>query len=83
MKRRRKSLIHNPFDKVKGRMTELGISQMELSKQLYMSVSTLNEKINGKADFSFSQLGKIAEILDIKDSELNDYFFKYALRNRK
>jgi transcriptional regulator with XRE-family HTH domain len=46
-------------------MRELDISQIELSQELGMSVSTLNEKINGNADFKFTELVKIADYLGI------------------
>ena len=75
--------MHNPFNKVKGRMTELEISQEKMSDDMGMSISTLNEKLNGYADFKFTELVKIAYILDIEPTEYQDYFFQYALRKRK
>lgn len=52
------------YCKLKGLMTEKNITQVQLAKLLGISVSTLNQKLNGKSDFTIQEAKKISEILN-------------------
>lgn len=52
------------YRKLKGLMTEKSVTQYELAKELEMSVTTLNFKINGKSDFSVTEAKKVSKILN-------------------
>lgn len=52
------------YCKLKGLMTENNITQVQLAKLLGISVSTLNQKLNGKSDFTIQEAKKISEILN-------------------
>lgn len=52
------------YCKLKGLMTENNITQVQLAKLLSISVSTLNQKLNGKSDFTIQEAKKISEILN-------------------
>lgn len=57
--------------KIKAAMVENGITQSKLALELGLTLTTLNFKLNGKADFKVSELQKIASILNKEIS----YFF--------
>lgn len=57
--------------KVKSAMVEKGFTQEKLAKELNMTITTLNTKLNGKVDFRIREIERIASILD---KEIN-YFF--------
>ena len=59
--------------KIKGLMTENGISQQKLSFMIGISTQSLNAKLQGKREFTVSEAQKICEVLDIRDVE--SYFF--------
>lgn len=62
------------FDKLKGKMTELHVSQDKLSKQLGITVQSLNAKINGRSPFTLEEVIKITEYLGLKNPV--DIFFE-------
>lgn len=53
------------FVKVKAILNERGISQRQLASQLGISAHTFNEKIQGKREFTWSEVSAICGILGI------------------
>lgn len=49
---------------------------MTLAKALGISESTLSSKINGKAEFTRSEMAKIKERYQLSPEEIDDIFFK-------
>jgi len=47
------------FDKLKGKMTEMRVSQEKLSKALGITVQSLNAKLNGRSQFTLEEAVKI------------------------
>ena len=47
------------FDKLKGKMTEVHISQAKLSEHLGITVQSLNAKLNGRNQFTLEEVVKI------------------------
>lgn len=74
-KKKNKELTYKPLRKIIGTMRENNIIQEELAERLNMSISTLNQKLNGNADFKLTELRKIAEILEIPEEKYFEYFF--------
>lgn len=52
------------YCKLKGLMVENNITQMQMAKLLGISVSTFNQKLNGKSDFTIQEAKKISKILN-------------------
>jgi len=52
----------------------------KLAPALNMAPNTLCQKINGKAEFSGSEIAKLCNELHIKPSEIAEYFFPSMLR---
>lgn len=48
------------YSKLKGLMMENNFTQNQMAKILGISVSTFNQKINGKSDFTIQEAKKIA-----------------------
>ena len=62
------------FDKLKGKMAEAHVSQEKLSKQLGITVQSLNAKINGRSQFTLEEVVKITAYLNLEDPV--NIFFK-------
>lgn len=62
------------FDKLKGKMAEAHVSQEKLSKQLGITVQSLNAKINGRSPFTLEEVVKITDYLNLEDPV--NIFFK-------
>ena len=60
-----KILKHKPYLKFKGALAERGLVQKDIAKLLSLSPVTINQKINGTLDFSFSEIEVICTHLDI------------------
>jgi len=71
-----------PFKKLIGKMAELDYTQEKLAFELNLSQTTLSRKLNGLSQFTYDEMAKLIEILDIKDEQICDYFFKDIIRNR-
>lgn len=62
-------------NKLKGRLTELGLTQKSLSEYLGLSQPTINQKINNIRPMDLNEAEKIAELLKISAEEFQIYFF--------
>lgn len=60
---------------VKGLLREKKINYEALSKYLKMSISALSNKINGKSEFTLTEVNKIVQLLGIKREDIPVYFF--------
>ncbi|MCF2555577.1 helix-turn-helix domain-containing protein [Faecalicatena contorta] len=67
------------FDKLKGKMAEQRVSQEKLSKELGITVQSLNAKLNGRSQFTLAEVVKITDILSIRDPV--DIFFSPSVPN--
>lgn len=64
------------YQKLKGRMRELNLTQKEVSQKANMSVTAFNNKLNHKSEFSSSEIFSISDALRIPDEEIKHYFFE-------
>lgn len=62
------------LSKLKGRIVEKGMSQVELAKKLNLSVQALNAKLNGRANFNLTEIRTIIDVLCIEDNEIRQFF---------
>lgn len=62
------------LSKLKGRIVEKGMSQVELAKKLNLSVQALNAKLNGRANFNLTEVRIIIDALCIEDNEIRQIF---------
>lgn len=64
------------FNKLNGRIREVLGTQDNLATSIGMGRSTLNLKLNGKSDFTLSEIKRIVEVLNIPVSDITPYFFE-------
>ena len=69
------------YSKLLGRIREYGYTQKTLAIAVKMSVSQLNQCLNGKSNFKHTKILAICKVLDIPVSEIGVFF--YALKTRK
>ena len=62
-------------NKVKGCIAEKGITQVKLAKHLGIALATLNEKLNGKRQFTVAEIQEIANYFK---KDIN-YFFEQSV----
>lgn len=74
-KRNRKEYIVINSKKIKGRMRELDITQMDVAKALKIAQPTANQKINNIRPLNLDEAEILAELLKISDDEFGIYFF--------
>ena len=64
--------LHN---ELRAKMLIKGITQDTLSKEMKLSATALNRKLNGRVGFLIDEAEKIGEILNIEQEDLGRYFF--------
>ncbi len=64
------------YSKLLGLLKEKGKTQEDLAVIIGRSKSTVNLKINGKANFTIAEMDKICKALDIAKNEIGTYFFE-------
>lgn len=62
-------------NKIKGRLRELGKTQLDVAKYLGIQQATANQKINNSRCFTLEEAEKLAELLGISPEEFKLYFF--------
>ena len=62
-------------DKIKKRMSEIGMTQAELAKEIGIATPTMCQKINNIRPFSLEEAERVADILKIDDKDFGKYFF--------
>ena len=63
------------YSKLLGKMRECGYTQEKLAQAIGVSKSTLNQKLNNKANFYHPEMQQICELLNISGSEVYSIFF--------
>lgn len=53
---------HAPYNKLKGKMREIGVNQENIAKTIGISVTSVSQKINGISDFKISEVKKLQEV---------------------
>lgn len=63
------------YRKLRGKIVEKYGSQSEFSLAMGISERTLSLKMNSKVPWKQKEICKAADLLDISDSDIGDYFF--------
>lgn len=63
------------FLKLRGRIKEKGFTEQEFANMLSLSRTSLSLRMNGKTEWSLSDIEKACEILSIPSTEIPEYFF--------
>ena len=63
------------YNKLRGRIVEIFGSQKEFSKNINLSEQSVTAKLNGRSDFSQSDILLWSSALKIKMEDIGAYFF--------
>jgi len=63
------------YSKLKARTVELELTSRDVAAAIQMTASTYSIKLNGKGEFSQSEIRKICEVLKIEAADIPLYFF--------
>lgn len=66
------------INKLKSYLALKGMVIKDLAEAIGMPISTLSNKINGKSEFTASEIAQIQTALDIPDEEVLEIFIKEA-----
>lgn len=66
------------INKLKSYLALKGMVIKDLAEAIGMPISTLSNKINGKSEFTASEIAQIQTALDIPNEEVLDIFIKEA-----
>lgn len=69
------------YSKLLGRMKEYGYTQEKLAQAVGVSVGTMSQKLNNKANFYHPEMQKICELLNITGEDV--YFIFFTLEVEK
>ena len=61
--------------KIKARMVELGLTQVDIAAALKIAPATMSQKINGIRPLHLHEAQIVAVVLKIDDASFGDYFF--------
>lgn len=64
------------FQKLRGKIIEKYNSITAFAQAFGVSQNTFSKKMNNRVKFSANDIIKIVNMLDIPESEINEYFFK-------
>lgn len=63
------------FGKLKEKIKEKYNGQKPFADAMNLNLATLNLKLNGKTEFTRSEIEKICNILNIPADQIQEYFF--------
>lgn len=69
------------YQKLLGRIVEIFGTQYEFAKAMNISERSMSMKLNSKLNFKQSEIAKACELLNIKPSEISEYFFTAKVQN--
>ena len=67
--------IEFDYSALEGKIKQYYDTQDNLAKEIPMSRSSLNQKLQGNVDFTSKNIYRIANLLKIKKEEISYYFF--------
>lgn len=62
-------------NKIKGRMSEMQLTQKDIAEQMGLAQPTVNQKINNIRPMDLNEAEKLSDILKIPEEEFTTYFF--------
>lgn len=69
------------YNKLKGKIVEVFGNQQEFAKAMEWSERTLSLKINGKRSWKQTDIMKAIALLNLSESDIQEYFFKLEVQN--
>lgn len=69
------------FTRLSGRIVEKYGTQLEFARAMGLSEKTISFKLNNIVSWKVPEIIKAAELLDIRDSDVYDYFFTQKVNN--
>lgn len=69
------------YSKLRGRIAEKFGNQSEFAKQMNWSNRTLSLKLNNKVYWKQPEIIMAVNLLKLKDSDIQDYFFTIKVQN--
>ena len=63
------------YSKLRGRIKEIYNTQNDFARALGIGKVSLSKRLNGKLDFTQSEISKSAELLKIQFESITEYFF--------
>ncbi len=70
-------------DKLKGRIKEILGTQGKLAEKIDLDETTISNKINSNTYFTQKEILKICTILNIRHSDIPEYFFRKKVRENE
>lgn len=64
--------------KLRGKIREKFGTEKEFAKHLNITSTTVSLKLNGKGDWTRSEMEKIVNVLSVKREEIMKYFFEIS-----
>lgn len=68
------------YNKLKGRIVELGYGISDIANLLGVSRTSIYERLNGNIPFKDYEIYKICKFLDIREVDIEQYFFNLKVR---
>ena len=62
-------------NKIKGRMSEMQLTQKDIAEKMGLAQPTVNQKINNIRPMDLDEAEKLSDILKISEEEFPSYFF--------
>lgn len=69
------------YQRLKGKIVEKYNKQSDFARAMQMSERTLSLKMNGKVAWKQTEIMKAIKLLDLKDSDIQPYFFVIKVQN--
>ena len=66
-------------NKFLGKVMTLGLTTSDVAQSLGVTISTLSRKINGKSEFTRSEIQAIRNLLKLSPNEVDEIFFASEL----
>lgn len=73
--------MERDYSKLKGKIVEVYGTQARFAEEMEVSERTISLKMNGKIDFTQSDIVKAVGLLGVKDDEIPTYFFTNKVQN--
>lgn len=71
------------YNKLKGKIKEVYDTQENFTRELGLSRTSLNQRLNNHLEFSQSEILKSCKLLNINIKNINEYFFKINVQKNE
>lgn len=74
-------MIKYNYAKLRGRIVEICGNNREFAKAMDLSEHSMSRKLASEIPFKQTEITKAVAVLDIKDTDIKDYFFTLVVQN--